>query len=104
MAHTPGPWHDTGLPDSYARAIVADGPHGICTLPRFSDNKLERLEQEANARLITASPTMYEYIAKRAALGDNEAKQLLEVLGDATSKEPNWPPGGHVGQAEQKAP
>ena len=33
-----------------------------------------------NARLIATSPTMYEYIVRRAEIGDSEAKSILETI------------------------
>lgn len=35
---------------------------------------------EANAALISASPTMYDYIAKKAEGGDAEAKALIDSI------------------------
>lgn len=39
---------------------------------------------EANARLIAAAPTMYEYVAIQAASGDNEAIKILEAINGST--------------------
>jgi hypothetical protein len=37
-------------------------------------------ESQANAKLIAAAPTMYEFLFKRSNEGDMDAKQLLENL------------------------
>lgn len=37
-------------------------------------------EEEANARLIAASPTMYDFISRRAAEGDAEARKIMEAV------------------------
>jgi hypothetical protein len=34
----------------------------------------------ANARLIAASPILYEYAAKKSAEGDEEARKMLDLL------------------------
>lgn len=39
--------------------------------------------QEANARLIAASPRMYEYIAEKANDGDMEAQQIIAEVNHA---------------------
>lgn len=41
-------------------------------------------EAEANAALIAASPTMHEYIERKANEGDQEAQRILEEI-DASS-------------------
>ncbi len=44
-------------------------------------------EQERQARLIAAAPTMATYIAKHATLGDTEAIQILQEAGIATTQD-----------------
>jgi len=109
MAHTPGPWtydycgkdaSTTGMGCGYGKSQIIDSEGralaGVAALaPDDGSPMHERgmLSQatfdllEANARLIALAPTMYDYIATLAALGYNEAKQILEVLGDAEGKE-----------------
>lgn len=70
--HTPGPWLKSGCivlsndEDRGMRFAIAER-----VLGRNYD------DQEANARLIAACPTMYEYIAKKAAEGDANAAEIL---------------------------
>ena len=79
--HTPGPW--TAKP----RSVLNDG-----TQDQTSDGlgwDIEgppepqlrgQFKLAADARLIAASPTMYDYVAKQAGSGDNEATKLLEAI------------------------
>lgn len=74
-AHTPGPWHVCGgsHPDKVLAAdsnLIADCSHPNRP-PHFG---------EANARLIAAAPTMYSYIAKKAAEGDSDAKDIIDSI------------------------
>ena len=59
--HTPGPWNDTGSPDS-TRSVVANGPLAIASVHpvHISDNRRPITETLANARLIAASPDLLE--------------------------------------------
>ena len=72
--HTPGPWHlecHTGeiriFPPSPERC-------GIAELNGTNETS------QANARLIAAAPTMYEYIRKKAGEGDSEAVGIWEAV------------------------
>ena len=81
-AHTPGPWsEDSG------EALNVRAPHGgiVAQLHHLKGRhgmggRLPDGEAVANARLIAASPTMYSYIAERAAVGDKEAAIILESI------------------------
>jgi hypothetical protein len=42
------------------------------------------LEQLANGRLIAAAPLLLEYVSNRAENGDEEAKELLEIVTKGT--------------------
>lgn len=102
--YTAGPWQAgredmdsyDGLSGELFKSVYADDPragtHLSEDLPlviaRLPGNILERDELIANARLIAASPSLYEYVAMCAASGDNKAKQLLEKCGLAESKKP----------------
>jgi len=92
MPHTPGPWAvDDEMPtrveaindedELLIRPIVA-----ICTGFGYTHPDGRRDDMD-NARLIAASPSMYEYIKRRAALGDNEAITVLKDCGLAESVE-----------------
>ena len=55
--HTPGPWHDSGNPEYE----IYKGNNPIASvIPSFT------AEDEANARLIAASPEMYEVLQELA--------------------------------------
>ena len=43
-----------------------------------------RSESEANACLIAASPTMYEYIVKKASEGDAEAQAIVTAVAESS--------------------
>lgn len=71
--HTPGP-------------ILNDGetPRGVMLLAGPEDREtviyLQGPERQQYARLFAAAPNMHEYIAKRAAAGDSEARVILESI------------------------
>lgn len=77
VQHTQGPWEVDGIEITY-------GGQGICLMgePAQYAGDFARMlpNYEANARLIAASPTMYEYVAKRAAGGDTEAATIMEEI------------------------
>ncbi len=76
-AHTPGPWlRDYG--QNYAEIVCALSPRGkVKTIARIASGVKSR---EADARLIAAAPTMYDYIKAQAGLGDTEAAKILESI------------------------
>ena len=78
---TPGPWVVVGRLTKYVEARLVGGliQEVAACGPTMADEGYGQ-QQEANARLIAAAPTMHEYIAKRADAGDNEAKQILESI------------------------
>jgi hypothetical protein len=79
--HTRGPWRlalsdegDIGYDESdiaYVESEDVDG-NGLYVIARCNGP-----DRNGNARLIAAAPTMHDYIAKRAAAGDEEAAQIL---------------------------
>lgn len=75
--HTPGPWivFVDGNTDSMIFSVLPAGRTGT-----IADN----IENGPDADLIAAAPTMRDYIAKRAATGDVEAKHILEVINGNT--------------------
>lgn len=93
---TPGPWKVVPIPNSDRRIVYTriDGP-GAAPVGYVYDSPYK----EANARLIAAAPTMYNYICQRASHGDTEAIRLLKEIGLATSQETTPRANGHVGQA-----
>lgn len=105
MKHTPGPWevqgstvfavNETERVDGYRVGIAQCG--GELT-PRAGFKYGD--ERDANAKLIAASPRMYDYIAMRAALCDNEAIQILKEIGYAESEAPKGRTAGYMGPRE----
>ncbi len=103
MTHTKGPWKLLRTPlnhDNFRDSIGTDKRIIAWTLRHYpgvprTENSAEI--DQANARLIAACPRMYDYIAKRAALCDNEAREILEVIGYAKSEEPPSRIGGFLG-------
>lgn len=80
-AHTPGPWHvSAGSSPGNPRVIVeSDAGLPVCALSlRGVQGDTRRME--ANARLIAAAPTMYEYIASSASNGCAEARKIMEAI------------------------
>lgn len=72
--YTPGPWIAGDDEDSDYYLV---GPHdgdGIVYQP------VVKLHSEANARLIAAAPTMYEYVASSASNGCAEARKIMEAI------------------------
>jgi hypothetical protein len=83
--HTPGKWDvqnkGTLGTRSARHEVVAgtnvDGSKNLPTICRMPDLSARSY---ANARLIAACPTMYEFIRSRAEKGDAEAKKTLDAL------------------------
>lgn len=80
VKHTPGPWSVRCDPSHYDSATDIYGPDGNRIAQTCGQTSAEWIPMEANARLIAAAPTMCDYIAKRAAAGDIEAKEILGVI------------------------
>lgn len=76
--HTEGPW---GIKrDWFGSYTVRDyivAEHGYTVAGVVNSNGYA--QNEANAHLIAAAPTMRDYIAKKAAEGDAEAMAILEA-------------------------
>ena len=93
-AHTPGPWSLTTVPTSVGSchkvgpfpARVPDGaPTFACIYADgirigIDDGMPRAIELAANARLIAASPTMYDYLVERAQSGDARAASIVEAI------------------------
>lgn len=69
--YTEGPWRSL----YEEKFCVAAGERLIARLPHSISD-----EQEANARLIAAAPTMREYIQRKAENGDEEAREILVAI------------------------
>lgn len=88
-AFTPGPWtfsQDNQFGDT--RFYVAQ-QEGAPYTPNYSDVATLIAEtcsgdrvavQQANARLIAAAPSMYDYLRRKAADGCREAQEIMEVI------------------------
>ena len=66
--HTPGPWE---FAHEWVQTVDKKTP--IANFNFYAAT-------EANARLIAAAPTMYEYIASSASNGCAEAAKILEAI------------------------
>ena len=82
-AHTPGPW--------LIEWNAAQGGEGHYITDSKDMGELSRIamvlfhddadgETRANARLIAASPTMYDYLVERAQSGDARAASIVEAI------------------------
>lgn len=69
-AFTPGPWFTTGHGEIVTGAPPCDSIAMV----------LMHAAGPANARLIAASPTLYEFVAKKAAEGDRDAAALIAAI------------------------
>lgn len=89
--HTPGPWRsiidDTGGQWSgwpLCVCPVGDDDRSVVRTggqwPYEWDAHTSQAEAVANARLIAASPAMYDYVASKADAGDEEALKIVEVI------------------------
>lgn len=93
-AHTPGPWSLTTVPTSAGSChkvgpFPARGPGEAQTFAfvyadgiriGIDDELPHAIELAANARLIAASPTMYDYLVERAQSGDARAASIVEAI------------------------
>ena len=81
--HTPGPWLT-----QWGAAQGGDGHHIIDTKDMGELSRIAVVlfhddaegETRANARLIAASPTMYDYLVERAQSGDARAASIVEAI------------------------
>jgi hypothetical protein len=83
--HTQEKWFIDPATDGRSRGFircergVTETNRGIA-ICRVNETGIGYSEAQANAKLIAAAPTMYEYIEARAAYGDSEAKAILENI------------------------
>jgi hypothetical protein len=77
--HTPAPWQIDG-----GTFVYALGPGGtnkfFTSVQAAGPERIGELEKEANARLIAASPMMYDFIAMLAANGNTKAALIIEAI------------------------
>ena len=74
--HTPGPWD---VEPKGSRHFV-DGPDGLTVAYLDRAGVRERAEIEANARLIAAAPTMFDYLTLLASRGNDEAHEIIKKV------------------------
>ena len=81
--HTPGPWF---VGDQNSQQMTIDiiahddeGDELIASVP-WADNTIAGKSGEANAALIAAAPSMYEFVASMAKSGDTEALKIMEGI------------------------
>ncbi len=83
--HTPGPWL-VSAEESKSGTIVWDGRENVCLVFHDGaylspgDDRTSEDEGIANARLIAATPNMYDYIKSKAVAGDKEAIKIISAL------------------------
>lgn len=89
--HTPGPWRAFfNQPDKsgavtcsiYAEPDMSNPHRGYVAdvYRNYVGSFIDDEEFRANARLIAASPLLYDFVAKRASEGDTEAIALVESI------------------------
>lgn len=78
VRHTPGPWRIGAGPTTGKPCIEAADGTWICG-QIINQSNMES-EGAANARLIAASPTMANYIQRKADEGDEEAQRIMEAI------------------------
>jgi len=79
--HTPGPWFAkrAGGVGYFEWYVGRDG--GNCSIAEDIADPMTRDPSEANAHLIAAAPTLYEFAQAKARGGDLTAKAMLDSLG-----------------------
>ena len=82
--HTPGPWiarkeprNPYPDPPGDKWTVRAAGYWWVADIFPFARGWQDDSESKANALLIAASPTMYDYLASRARSGDSKAASIL---------------------------
>ena len=101
--HTPGPWHVVADPQ-WVGGHPLHQSRFICTRPEFETvipptpgeddgwqvfhgaggvticTMTDAIEQAANARLIAAAPTMFNYLTVLALGGDKQASEIISKI------------------------
>ena len=86
-AHTPGPWKTGGFGNDGWRLILgpttrffhAFGEAHTTGVAAVSVSDCEA-EDLANARLIAAAPTMFDYLTLLASRGNDEAHEIIKKI------------------------
>lgn len=82
-AHTPAPWI-ADLGEAYRVRAQQDGGQVAIMMNLKGQHGLAGRrsgdEVAANAHLIAASPTMYDYLVERAQSGDARAASIVEAI------------------------
>ena len=86
-AHTPGPWKTGGCGEDGWRLILgpttrffqASGEAHTTGVAAVSVSDCEA-EDLANARLIAAAPTMFDYLTLLASRGNDEAHEIIKKI------------------------
>lgn len=81
IKHTPGPW-------KFGKELTARSGEWLVSFDAGSkgrgiaiaETRAGSGSEEANARLIAASPTMYDYLVERAQSGDARAASIVEAI------------------------
>lgn len=73
--YTPGPWRVADDEGGMIGDFHIESSEGVYVAACGSESG--RSEAEANAKLIALCPAMYEFIKKRATMGDESAKSLI---------------------------
>ncbi len=79
--HTPGPWREQGN-----GTLLHPQSHRPLTTVRIETSlgSFEILDEtnepDANARLIAAAPTMYDYLTLLASGGDDKAHEIISQI------------------------
>ena len=81
--HTPPPWKWERQQDYPTTDLKPD------VLSIYQSHGGGELPKEADARLIEASPVLFEFVVKRANDGDVEAMSILNTIRSAFGK-PEW--------------
>jgi hypothetical protein len=84
-AWTPGAWRAASKPSAVVGwPVVSIHGRSICSVAYRNDWNLpesaERGEAKANAALIAASPSLAQYVQRKADEGDEEARRLMETV------------------------
>ena len=79
--HTPGPWKQHAKDQKSVWSALTKKE--ICAVSHDETGEYAPPEKEAlaNARLIAACPTMYEYIRLQAENGDEHAAKIITAIG-----------------------
>lgn len=79
--HTPGPWEATGNLVRSPMHQPEGLPRGVQIVECRDGYFLPHTEEaKANARLIAAAPSMYDYVRRKAGAGCREAQGIMEVI------------------------